>query len=111
MKKEPHSLSPVRIYVLWHPGFDNRDEFKGRDKKSLDDREKARFDRGLKLARRIYHWFRMENMEGIPVYFRSTPAEAGQVAPLDIRSEPGVRNYIIPLVDAHMVSSPDWRRY
>lgn len=111
MKATPPNLSPIRIYILWHPGFDNRDEFKGRDPKTLDEKENARLDRGLKLARRIYHWFRMENMEGIPVYFRSTGAEDGRGIPLEIRGEAGVRNYIIPLVDANMVSSPDWRRY
>ncbi|NQX00677.1 TIR domain-containing protein [bacterium] len=111
MKSPPQTLSPIRIYVLWHPGFDNRDAFTGRDPQTLDESEKARFDRGLKLARRIYHWFRMENMEGIPVYFRSTAAEGGSGIPLPISREAGVRNYIIPLVDANMVSCPEWRRY
>jgi hypothetical protein len=93
------SLSPIRIYVLWHPDMD----------KSHDP---AHVNRGITLARRIYHWFRLETMDGIPVYFRSHPAgENPEAAPLEIRNEPGVRNYIIPLIDAHMVSSPEWRKF
>ncbi len=91
------NLSPIRIYVLWHPDMD-----KG-EPPSQDHR-------GLKLARRIYHWFRMENMEGIPVYFRSASAR-GSSTPPPVRDEKGVRNYIIALVDANMVASPDWRGY
>lgn len=109
----PSSLPPpVRIYILWHPGLDQREEFKGRDLKKLTPLELATHLRGLSLARRLYYWFRLENMEGIPVYFRSTPENAslGETPP-PIPEDPGVRNYIIPLVDATMVASPDWRAY
>lgn len=91
------SLSPIRIYVLWHPDMD----------KSKDPAEK---NRGLVLARRIYYWFRMENMEGIPVYFRSAPAPDSNVPP-PVDNDDGVRNYLITLIDANMVASPDWRAY
>ena len=50
-------------------------------------------------------------MEGIPVYFRSNPEKQDGIVPPPIRPEPGLRNYVIPLVDANMVSSPEWRRY
>jgi hypothetical protein len=81
------TLSPVRIYVLWHP----------------------KFAEGLALARRIYYWFRLETMEGIPVFFRSGSGP-------ESRTPPGVPddcpiNYIIPLVEAHMVACPYWRAY
>lgn len=93
------SLSPIRIYVLWHPDMDKSEN-------------PATKNRGITLARRIYHWFRLETMDGIPVYFRSNPVgEKPEAAPLEIQNEPGVRNYIIPLIDAHMVSSPEWRKY
>jgi SLOG cluster2/TIR domain len=110
-KMSPSSLSPIRIYVLWHPGFDNPAEFEGRAMEPLNEKEKARLDRGLKLARRIFYWFRMENMEGIPVYFRSHPEKQGGIVPPPIRLQSGLRNYVIPLVDANMVSSPEWRQY
>jgi hypothetical protein len=47
MNTPPPTLSPVRIYVLWHPSF----------------------AKGLALARWIYNWLRLETMEGIPVSF------------------------------------------
>lgn len=103
-------LSPIRIYVLWHPDFDWPAEFHGRPRKSLSEDEKRKVDRGQRLARRIYHWFRLETMDGIPVYFRSTGADGGE-APLKIDEQAGITNYIIPLVDANMVSSPEWRAY
>jgi len=106
-----NSLSPLRIYILWHPGFDSPEEADDHDRKAPVEGEKARVDRGFKLARRIYHWFRMENMEGIPVYFRSTPSPEGGLLPKPIEEEEGIRNYIIPLVEANMVSSPEWRKY
>ncbi len=92
------SLSPIRIYVLWHPDMD----------KSEDPALK---NRGISLARRIYQWFRLETMDGIPVYFRSTSLDGSEGSPIPICREKGVRNYIIPLIDAHMVSSPEWRKY
>lgn len=91
------SVSPVRIYILWHPDMDKSEFPELRD-------------RGTTLARRIYHWFRMENMEGIPVYFRSAAAP-GVAVPPPVDDDDGVRNYLITLVDAHMVASPAWRLY
>lgn len=91
------NLSPIRIYVLWHSDMD----------KSEDPALK---NRGITLARRIYHWFRMENMEGIPVYFRSAAEPGGDVPP-PVDDDNDVRNYLITLVDANMVASPSWRAY
>lgn len=102
-------LSPVRIYVLWHPGFDHPPDLAGKPSSSWTEREKARSGQGLRLARQIYHWFRLENMEGIPVYFRSANAP-GKTQPPAIPQNCRI-NYILPLVDAHMVSSPEWRAY
>jgi hypothetical protein len=87
MKAPPTTLSPVRIYILWHP----------------------KFVQGLALARRIYNWFRLETMEGIPVFFRSDSAP-GANTPLPVPDDSMV-NYIIPFVEAHMVASPHWRAY
>jgi hypothetical protein len=99
-KMSPSSLSPIRIYVLWHPGFDNPAECEGRAMEPLNEKEKARLDRGLKLARRIFYWFRMENMEGIPVYFRShrrnkrhCPASDSLQSACAITSSPRGRQY------------------
>lgn len=104
----PRKPSPARIYVLWHPDFD-RPDLKSRDPASLTPGEREAIDRGLRLARRIYYWFRLENMEGIPVYFRSTNAPGSrQPPPVEDDSE---INYVIPLIDANMVSSPEWRDY
>ncbi len=86
-KRHDYRLSPVRIYVLWHP----------------------KFEVGLTLARRIYHWFRLENMEGIPVYFRCSNGSGGDEPPQI--PEDCYLNFIVPLVDAHMVASPLWRSY
>lgn len=79
--------APVRIYVLWHPDF------------------KA----GENLAHAIHRWFRLESLEGIPVFFRSTAA-LGQSLPLPISADCPL-NYVLPLVEANMVADPDWRGY
>lgn len=105
------SFSPVRIFVLWHPAYDCPGDLRGKEQATLSEAEKLRFDRGLRLARRIYHWFRLDNMEGIPVYFRSAPREGESVTPPKIPAHKGVRNYVIPLVESNMVSSPEWREY
>jgi SLOG cluster2/TIR domain len=105
----PRHLSPVRIYVLWHPDFDRAPELESKPAASLSQPEKDRINRGLKMARRIYHWFRLETMEGIPVYFRSAD-EPGKTEPPAITRDCEI-NYIIPLVDANMVASPEWRSY
>jgi SLOG cluster2/TIR domain len=87
MNTPPPALSPVRIYLLWHP----------------------KFAAGLALARWIYNWFRLETMEGIPVFFRSNSAPDSKT-PLPIPHDCKV-NYIIPFVEAHMVACPHWRAY
>lgn len=110
MTSKPVNLSPIRIYILWHPGFDLPEKLADRDPATFSESEITRVDRGLKLARRIYHWFRMDSMEGIPVYFRNMP-QPGRDMPIPVSQEPDVRNYIIPLVEANMVTSPEWRRY
>ncbi len=106
------NLSPVRIYILWHPALDAAAEA-AKDKSAgtgAENKPVLQENRGLKLARRLYHWFRLENMEGIPVYFRSVPAQGSSLPP-PIPEDCGIRNYIIPLIDANMVASPEWRRY
>jgi hypothetical protein len=102
-------LSPVRIYVLWHPDFDRAPELESKPAASPSQPEKDRINRGLKMARRIYDWFRLETMEGIPVYFRSSNSP-GKSEPASITRDCAI-NYIIPLVDANMVASPAWRSY
>ena len=86
--------NPVRIYVLHHPD--------------------SKPDQGLAegLTNRIYDWFRLPSLEGIPVYVRSA-AEAGKPWPALPAREPGQRclEYIVPLVDAHMVRDPVWHQY
>lgn len=79
--------TPVRIYILWH----------------------ADFDGGLSLARHMYHWFRLPTGEGIPVYFRCWSEGPGQSPPID---DAGCAlNFVIPLLEPHMVASLPWRRY
>lgn len=78
--------NPVRIYVLHHP-----------------ESELA-----ADLTRRIYTWFRMPTLEGIPVYLRSDPAPSSHI-PADPQG--GSLEYLIPLVDAHMVREPKWHDY
>ncbi len=79
--------APIRIYVLWHPCF----------------------ERGETIANEIYRWFRLENMEGIPVFFRSAPAANAEMPP-EIGDDCQL-NYLLPLVEAHMVADPSWRQY
>lgn len=79
--------TPVRIYVMWHPDFEP----------------------GQKIADEIYRWFRLDNMEGIPVFFRSTKAK-GDARPLPIPADSDVA-YLIPLIEANMAADPEWRSY
>ncbi len=81
-------LSPVRIYVLFHP-----DSAEGKD-----------------LTDRIYDWFRMRNMEGIPVYIRSQPMKDKRV-PEEPEGKSVALEYLVPLVDAHMVRDAAWHHY
>jgi len=78
--------TPVRIYILWHAGYKD----------------------GLRLARRIYYWFRLPSGEGIPVYFRCISSEEEEIP--DIYSSCD-HNILIPLVEANMVASFKWRAY
>ena len=80
--------NPVRIYVLYHPNSAV----------------------GTKLTDRIYEWFRMPNLEGIPVYVRSLP-RAGKLVPGEPDGREISLEYLIPLVDAHMVRDPAWHDY
>lgn len=50
----------------------------------------------MDLAGRIYQWFWLDNIEGIPVVFRSTHAK-GSDRPPDIRHFATI-NDVIPLV-------------
>ena len=97
MKNKNVIRTPIHIYVLWHP----------------------QFAPGKDLAGDIYRWFRLDNIEGIPVFFRSTNAKPGLKSkpdaaaashPPDIQAGADI-NYVIPLVDAHMVADPAWRQW
>jgi hypothetical protein len=101
--------NPVRIYVLHHP--ESAPDGKASVVKELTDR--------------IYDWFRLPSLDGIPVYVRSWPLRpeldpdcSQRQEPLDwpsfpygMRAERPVLEYIIPLVDAHMVRDPVWHDY
>ncbi len=83
--------NPVRIYVLHHPES----------------------ELGAALADRIYDWFRLPSLEGIPVYIRSVAA-GPDGRPLDPAGDPksnSALEYLIPLVDAQMVRDPVWHDY
>lgn len=79
--------TPVRIYVLWHAAYKD----------------------GIKLARHIYHWFRLSTGEGIPVYFRCWKDKEEDIP--SIRDNDCDLNIIVPLVEPNMVASLAWRRY
>lgn len=86
--------NPIRIYVLHHP------------ESQLDNGQAKR------LTNQIYDWFRLPSLEGIPVYIRTVP-EAGKDRPAMLARRPGdpCLEYIVPLVDAHMVRDPVWHAY
>lgn len=92
--------NPVRIYVLHHP-----------DSK-VDPITKLEKGLGELLTNRIYDWFRLPSLEGIPVYLRSLPVQGEDWPEMPYR-EPGDQcvEYIVPLVDAHMVRDPRWHGY
>ncbi len=95
--------NPVRIYVLHHP-----------DSKEAEE-----------LTNRIYEWFRLPSLEGIPVYVRSAPLDAANqphqlpkewskdwpLPPYGMWHQERVLEYLVPLVDAHMVRDPRWHDY
>ena len=92
---------PLTIYVAWHPNSPD----------------------GAYLAKEIYDWFRKPSMvversgAGIPVYYRSRPWRPLGADPsveprlLPIDFEHAQINVVIPLVDEHMVSDVQWRRW
>jgi hypothetical protein len=80
--------NPVRIYVLHHPAS-----------------ELAR-----DLTEYIYGWFRLRNLEGVPVYLRSEPAPGKDLPFLPFGGK-GVLEYLIPLVDANLVRDVKWHEY
>ena len=80
--------NPFRIYVLHHPAS----------------------TRARQLADYIYDWFRLANLEGIPVYVRSTPPHGARV-PLPPASTADALECMIPLVDAQMVRDVAWHDY
>jgi SLOG cluster2/TIR domain len=79
--------NPVRIYVLHHPA-------------SLQ---------AQKLTDYIYDWFRLPSLDGVPVYLRSAPAPSKPLP--DPPKGDGVLEYLIPLVDAHLVRDVAWHDY
>lgn len=82
--------NPVRIYVLHHP--------------------ESKLARAL--TDRIYNWFRLPSLEGIPVYVRSMPEDGKNrpALPQRKKGEPCLE-YIVPLADAFMVRDPVWHAY
>lgn len=104
--------NPVRIYVLHHPAS----------------------TAARALAERIFDWFRLPSLDGIPVYVRSEPAPRNDRWPnlplgwqkdwplppfglLTPRHPPRrvppvpVLEYLLPLVDAEMVRDPKWHDF
>lgn len=90
--------NPVRIYVLHHP--DSKFDPVSKVEKGLAEG----------LTNRIYDWFRMPSLEGIPVYIRSLPPAGEQVPILPDEKDPCL-SYLVPLVDAHMVRDAAWHDY
>jgi hypothetical protein len=92
--------NPIRIYVLHHP--DSRTD------------PVTKLEKGLaaSLTNRIYDWFRLPSLEGIPVYVRTAPEEGSERPAMPYR-KPGDQclEYLVPLVDAHMVRDPVWHEY
>src|SRR6516164_2229687 len=80
--------NPVRLYVLHHPTS-----------------EAAR-----QLTDYIYNWFRLPNLEGVPVYLGSA-SQRGNCLPAPPAGGEDVLEYLIPLVDAQMVRDVGWHDY
>jgi hypothetical protein len=80
--------NPVRLYVLHHPAS----------------------DAARQLTDYIYNWFRLPNLEGIPVYLRSG-SQRDNRPPAPPEGGKGVLEYLIPLVDAQMVRDVGWHDY
>lgn len=86
---------PIRLYVLWHPQCED----------------------GRAMARAVYDWFHASSAEllraglGLPVHYRSAPWSSGASRPRPIELEAASASIIVPLVDEHLVSDPDWVDY
>jgi hypothetical protein len=89
------SLSPLTLYVLWHP--------------SATD--------GAALASAAYRWFHASSDDllrsgmGVPVFFRSAPAAEGSTAPRPIEVAQAALSVVVVLAEANMVSDPTWTAY
>lgn len=89
------SLSPLTLYVLWHP-------------KAAD---------GAALASAAYRWFHASSDDllrsgmGVPVFFRSAPAGDGSAAPRPVEVAQAALSVVVVLAEAHMVSDPTWTAY
>ncbi len=90
-----HFKSPLTLYVLWHPKFSD----------------------GAKLADRLFNTL-SRNVDdpftrsiGIPVYYRSQPANSGSEAPAPIDLDESDYNAIVVFVDTRMLLSKDWTEY
>ena len=82
--------SPAKVFVLWHPEF----------------------EQGLKIAEKIFDWFRTSDGHGIPVYFRSKPDPRRKDSlPAEIPFERGAINLLIVLAEAKMVRDRLWREW
>jgi hypothetical protein len=80
--------NPVRLYVLHHPASDV----------------------ARQLTDYIYNWFRMPSLEGVPVYPRSAAVREKRLPARPAGGE-DVLEYLIPLVDAHLVRDVSWHDY
>ncbi len=80
--------NPVRLYVLHHPASDT----------------------ARQLTDHIYNWFRLSSLEGVPVYPRSAAVREKRL-PAQPAGGKGVLEYLIPLVDAHLVRDVSWHDY
>lgn len=78
----------------------------------MDPVTKLNLGLGERLTSRIYDWFRLPSLDGIPVYVRSAN-EPGRDRPAMPYRRPGDKclEYIVPLVDAHLVRDPVWHAY
>lgn len=90
-----HFKSPLTLYVLWHPKFED----------------------GAKLADRLFNTLSRNVNDpfartiGIPVYYRSEPAGPESEAPAPIPLEESEYNAIVVFVDTEMLLSLDWKEY
>lgn len=94
MPQEKYYKSPLSIFVVWHPDFQN----------------------GIKYAEEIYNTFcrdinsPLSRSLGIPVNFRFKSAKGGNT-PIDIETSEADRNAIILLIDDELFSDEAWQDY